>query len=167
MSPVDNFSSSNTPQGTGSADLVLVNGRIYTVDNDVPWAEAVAIKDGRFSAVGDSATVTKFADEHTTVVDLDGRFAMPGLYDMHTHPDLALGPRYSDYLDIGIDNPTPDQVEAAILAYADSHPGVAGFMARTSCVTRSAKQGWNRAGTGLMPSCQSDRSPFWIGCGEP
>ncbi|MGZ2466776.1 amidohydrolase [Sinorhizobium medicae] len=51
-----------------------------------------------------------------------GRFAMPGLYDMHTHPDLALAPRYAEDLDIGLVDPTPDQVRNAVLAYAARYP---------------------------------------------
>ena len=43
--------------------------------------------------------------------------------DRHTHPDLALAPRYADDLDVGIEDPTPEQLAAAIHAYADSHPG--------------------------------------------
>lgn len=123
MNRFDDFFSSNSPKGKASADLVLINGRIYTVDSDSPWAEAVAIKNGRFCAVGKSAAVSELADGDTTVIDLNGRFAMPGLYDMHTHPDLALGPRYAGYLDVGIENPTPDQIKAAILDYAASRPG--------------------------------------------
>ncbi len=48
---------------------------------------------------------------------------MPGLHDMHTHPDLALNPRYADDLDVGIEDPTPEQLAKAIRDYADSHPG--------------------------------------------
>lgn len=105
------------------ADLAFVNGRIYTVDPRLPWAEAVAVRDGRFVAVGDRAQVAGHLGPATRVVDLGGRFAMPGLYDMHTHPDLALGPRYADYLDVGIADPTPGQVADAIRAYAARHPG--------------------------------------------
>jgi len=120
--PAD-FSSSNIPGNTGAADLVLTNGRIYTVDASNPWADAVAIRGGRFIAVGRAAEVASCIGAHTRVVDLNGRFAMPGLYDMHTHPDLALAPGYSGDLAIGLDDPTPEQVKQAVLDYAESHPG--------------------------------------------
>ncbi|WP_199536262.1 hypothetical protein [Phaeobacter inhibens] len=100
--------STNTPEGLPAADLVLQNGRIYTVDQHQPWAEAVAIKHGRFMAVGSSAEIEPLIADYTHVHDLNGAFAMPGLYDMHTHPDLALGPKYSDYLDVGLETPSPD-----------------------------------------------------------
>jgi len=104
------------------ADLVLVNGRIYTGDPGLPWCQALAVARGRIVARGERADVEHLINAQTKVMDLGGRFAMPGLYDMHTHPDLALAPRYAEDLDIGIVDPTPDQVRDAILAYAAKHP---------------------------------------------
>ncbi|MDH6232032.1 putative amidohydrolase YtcJ [Mesorhizobium soli] len=104
------------------ADLVLVNGRIYTGDPGLPWCQALAVARGRIVARGERADVEHLIGAQTKVTDLGGRFAMPGLYDMHTHPDLALAPRYAEDLDIGIVDPTPDQVRDAILAYAAKHP---------------------------------------------
>ncbi|WP_186436373.1 amidohydrolase [Cobetia crustatorum] len=108
---------------TETADIVLINANIHTVDDNTPWAKAVAIRSGRFMAVGNEYDVTPFIGDHTKVIDLEGRFVMPGLYDMHTHPDLALAPGYADYLNIGLEDPTPEEVKQAILDYADSHPG--------------------------------------------
>ena len=104
------------------ADLVLVNGRVYTGDPGLPWCQALAVARGRIVARGERADVEHLIGAQTKVMDLGGRFAMPGLYDMHTHPDLALAPRYAEDLDIGIVDPTPDQVRDAILAYAAKHP---------------------------------------------
>jgi hypothetical protein len=117
------FRSSNVPGPAGAADLVLTNGRIYTVDAANPWAEAVAIRGGRFIAVGSAADVDPLIGANTRVLDLNGRFTMPGLYDMHTHPDLALAPGYAGYLEVGLTDPTPEQVKQAILQYAAAHPG--------------------------------------------
>jgi imidazolonepropionase-like amidohydrolase len=68
-----------------SADVIYTNGKIYTVDDSNAWAEAVAIKDGKFVAVGSAAKVEAMAGEGTEVVDLGGRFVMPGLIDTHVH----------------------------------------------------------------------------------
>ena len=116
------YPSTNAPQPVDGADLVLLNGKIFTVDNAHPWVEAVAIRQGKFIAVGDNAEAEHHITQTTVVRDLQGAFAMPGLYDMHTHPDLALGPLYSDYLDVGLETPTPEDVKQAILAYADANP---------------------------------------------
>ena len=108
--------------GDDAADIVLQNGRIYTVDRDNPWAEALAIRGGRLVAVGAAEKAQQFAGENTHVIDLGGRFVMPGLYDMHTHPDLALAGKYDDQLTIGIEDPSPDDVRNAILVYAKARP---------------------------------------------
>jgi predicted amidohydrolase YtcJ len=66
-------------------DLVLVNGRIYTVDPSDSVASAVAVKDGRFVAVGSDDEVRALAGEGTRVEDLGGATVVPGLIDAHNH----------------------------------------------------------------------------------
>ncbi|TCP31033.1 amidohydrolase [Sphingomonas sp. BK235] len=70
----------------GSADLILTNARVYTVDRDKPWAEAVAIRDGRIIAVGTSAEIAARKGARTKVTDLGGRMLMPAFGDAHAHP---------------------------------------------------------------------------------
>ncbi|MDE0758409.1 MAG: amidohydrolase [Pseudomonadales bacterium] len=65
-------------------DLVLTNGKIYTVEGQSKWVEAVAIKDGRYVAMGDSKEMEAFGRAET--IDLQGRMAMPGINDVHVHP---------------------------------------------------------------------------------
>lgn len=66
-------------------DLVLHNGRLTTLDRSNPSATAVAIKDGKFVAVGGDAEVMRLAGSATRVIDLKGRSALPGLIDNHIH----------------------------------------------------------------------------------
>jgi predicted amidohydrolase YtcJ len=66
-------------------DLVLHNGRLTTLDRANPTATAVAIKDGKFVAVGGDAEVMRLAGSATRVIDLKGRSALPGLIDNHLH----------------------------------------------------------------------------------
>ena len=73
------------PQRPG-ADTVFVNGRVYTVDADRSWAEAVAVDDGTIVYVGSSAGAREFVGAESTVVDLDGRMMMPAFQDSHVHP---------------------------------------------------------------------------------
>ena len=68
------------------ADTVYRHGRIYTVDANQPWAEALAIKDGRITIVGRDADVVAAIGPHTRVIDLAARMVMPGIHDMHMHP---------------------------------------------------------------------------------
>ncbi|MFQ5742715.1 MAG: amidohydrolase [Acidobacteriota bacterium] len=67
------------------ADLVLVNGRIYTLDAQDPWAEAMAIGGDRILAVGTAADARDFAGSATRTIDLQGAFALPGFNDSHVH----------------------------------------------------------------------------------
>ena len=71
------------------AEFVYTNGRIYTVNEEQPWVEAVAIRDGKFLAVGSNALVRSVTGSATEVVDLAGNFAMPGLHDAHVHMQNA------------------------------------------------------------------------------
>ena len=68
-----------------SADLILFNGRLHTVDPEKPQASAVAIKDGKFVAVGSDAEAMALRGSATRVVDLQKRTVIPGLNDSHLH----------------------------------------------------------------------------------
>jgi predicted amidohydrolase YtcJ len=68
-----------------SADLILYNGRITTLDRQKPEAEAVAVRDGRFVAVGTEREIMAAADPAAKRVDLKGRRVIPGLIDSHMH----------------------------------------------------------------------------------
>lgn len=79
---------SGTAQAKGKvvADLILTNARVYTVEDKQPWAEAVAIKDGKIVAVGSSAAVGKLRGTATRTVDLGGKLVLPAFGDAHVHP---------------------------------------------------------------------------------
>jgi predicted amidohydrolase YtcJ len=68
------------------ADLVFVNGAVYTVDAARSWAQAVAVRDGRIVAVGTDGDVRDLAGRGTEVVDLAGKMLVPGFQDSHVHP---------------------------------------------------------------------------------
>jgi predicted amidohydrolase YtcJ len=66
-------------------ELILVNGRIHTVDDTKPDATAVAIRDGRFVAVGSDEEIRALAGATTRGEDLDGAAVVPGIIDAHNH----------------------------------------------------------------------------------
>lgn len=69
------------------ADIIFMNGRVYTQNTEQPWAEAVAVADGEILAVGDSEELMEdFECEDTEVVDLEGGVMIPGLIDAAGHP---------------------------------------------------------------------------------
>lgn len=67
-------------------ETIYYNGRIYTVNTNQPWADAMYIKDGIIKYVGDEATAREAASEGATLIDLEGSFVMPGIHDVHQHP---------------------------------------------------------------------------------
>jgi len=71
--------------GVSMADKVLINGRIWTVDSDRPWAEAVAVRDGRIAAVGTTAEIKRLAGRETETIDLKNALVLPGFIDSHVH----------------------------------------------------------------------------------
>src|SRR5438105_4005943 len=79
------------PQGRG-ADLVIRNARVYTVDAQRPWAEAVAINADRIAWVGDNKDVGAQIGPATKVVDAGGRMVLPGFIDSHFHVLLGGNP---------------------------------------------------------------------------
>ena len=71
------------------ADLLLVGGRIWTGDPAQPWAEALAMRDGRLLRVGRNRDVAAYRGATTRIIRLGGRFVTPGFIDDHTHFNQA------------------------------------------------------------------------------
>ncbi|MGH9322773.1 MAG: amidohydrolase [Vicinamibacteria bacterium] len=67
-------------------DLVLVNGRVLTMDDELARAEAFAVKNGRFVAVGSNDDVRNLVSPGTEVIDAEGMTVTPGFIDAHSHP---------------------------------------------------------------------------------
>ncbi len=67
------------------ADLILINGIVATLDEINPTAEAVAIKDGKIFAAGSTSEIENYHGNNTQVIDLNGKFVMPGFNDSHAH----------------------------------------------------------------------------------
>src|SRR5438094_5103117 len=67
------------------ADLILTNGNLITLDDSLPRARAMAIRDGRIVAVGDDHQVGELANPSTQRIDLAGKTVTPGFCDSHIH----------------------------------------------------------------------------------
>jgi hypothetical protein len=104
-----------------AADMVLTNGRMYTVDPQRPFVEAVAIKDGRFLAVGSAAEIQGSVGKQTRVIDLGGAFAMPGFIDAHIHPAQPYLQEEGGAL-LFPESFDKEQIAAAVAAYLRENP---------------------------------------------
>jgi predicted amidohydrolase YtcJ len=103
----------------GHADLIFVNGDVYTVDAARSWARAVAVRDGAIIAVGTDDEVADLRGDHSEVVDLAGRMLLPGFQDAHVHPvGGGLDMLQCDLNDHG----SKDIYLTTISAYAKAHP---------------------------------------------
>jgi len=80
------LSTTRDTRDTGQADMIVSNGRIATQDARGSFASSVAIKDGRFLAVGSDREVMRLRGAKTEVIDVGGRTVIPGLNDSHMHP---------------------------------------------------------------------------------
>ena len=72
------------------ADTVGLNGKIYTVNEKQPWAQAVAVKGTDIVFVGDNKGAKAFIGNDTNVADLKGKFMMPGIISTHEHPLMVM-----------------------------------------------------------------------------
>jgi predicted amidohydrolase YtcJ len=105
--------------GEPPADLLLVSGRIYTVEPDHPWAQAVAVRGDRIVKVGKDSDVASLRGSATRVVDLGGRLVLPGINDGHTHfldGSLGLG-------QVDLNGATTlEEIQTRVRRYASDHP---------------------------------------------
>src|SRR4051812_48095533 len=78
-----------TAASAQEADVVLVHGKVITVDAASSVQQAVAVRDGKIVAVGSDAAIRRLAGAKTLTVDLQGRTVIPGLIDSHLHATRA------------------------------------------------------------------------------
>ncbi len=105
-------------------DSIYLNGKIYTVNDAQPWAEAIAIKDGKIIAVGSDEEISGTTGENTIVIDLEGKFVMPGLHDPHVHIEQAYkGEILGDQLlTFSADASSIKELQQLLKEYADKNP---------------------------------------------
>src|SRR5262245_24314790 len=115
-----------SPLLTGEPDLVVVNARVLTSDAALPRAEAFAIKNSRFVAVGSSGDVRNLATTRTQIVDAQRMTVVPGFIDAHNHPSGV-----EELYGVNTNLRTVREIQAAIKKNADGTPPrfwVNGFM---------------------------------------
>jgi predicted amidohydrolase YtcJ len=115
-----------SPAPAGGPDLVVVNARVYTSDPSLPRADAFAVKNGRFTAVGSTSDVRNLASARTPVIDAQRMTVVPGFIDAHNHPSGV-----QELYGVNTNLRTVREIQAAIKKKADATPPgfwVNGFM---------------------------------------
>lgn len=113
------ISGTQTEQTLHSAELILKNASVYTMDESCGWAQAVAIADGKIVYVGDNAGAEKLKVDDTKVIDLGGKMVLPGFHDSHIHlvsGGIELGQCNLSGLE------TQEEIFNAIRKYASENP---------------------------------------------
>ncbi len=113
------FACADPPPDDG-ADTVYTNGRIYTVDETAPWAEALAIRGNNTIFVGSDADAQRFIGPDTTIENLGGRFVMPGIIATHEHSIFLMA--VSSGLVIEELSHDKDRMLAEVRAYLEANP---------------------------------------------
>ncbi|WP_234110050.1 amidohydrolase [Chryseobacterium sp. R2A-55] len=111
------FFSCTTKKEAQIADHVFTNGKIYTVNDSSPWAEAVAVKANKIIFVGTAQEAKSYIGKTTEVTDLGGKMLMPGFVESHIHPTVA-------WVTEGADLQTDDKKEMfqRLIKWADENP---------------------------------------------
>ena len=117
----DNSNRTETELENKFADLVLKNGFIATVDPNIGNVTAIAINDYLITATGDDQKIDEFIGANTEVIDLDGRFVMPGFIEGHGH-FMSLG-RSKQILDLNDVDGWEEIVSKVAVEVDKSKPG--------------------------------------------
>ncbi|MDG2140408.1 MAG: amidohydrolase [Gammaproteobacteria bacterium] len=108
------------PADTQSApDYVVLNARVLTIDNNIPLAEAFAVKGDRFVAVGTTSDIRNLASSRTEIIDAEGMTITPGFIDAHSHP---AGAGVNELVQVNADLRSVSAIAGALRARADATP---------------------------------------------
>ncbi|BCA29781.1 hypothetical protein PtoMrB4_37580 [Metapseudomonas otitidis] len=99
------------------ADMVLLNGKVFTADKARPMVQAIAVENGKVLAVGSDAEINALADAGTQRIDLDGKALMPGLIDTHAH--AIFGGLEMSTANMGDEQVSLDELEKRLRAWRD------------------------------------------------
>lgn len=103
-----------------SADTIITNAKVYTMDSRKPWAEAVAIRGDRILFVGSSRRALRYQGPATRILDAGGKLLLPGMMDSHVH--FVGGSRSLAKVDLS-GTRTVEEVQERIRQFARDHPG--------------------------------------------
>lgn len=110
-----------------AADTVLVNARIYTLNSNQPWAQALAIRNDRIVAVGSQDEIARFRGPKTKTIDVGQRLVLPGFTDCHNHfLDGSLSLMQVDIEGVT----TVAEMQQRVKTYAAAHPDLPWILGR-------------------------------------
>ena len=115
--------SASAPTPQSAPDLVLVNAKVFTADPAHPYAEALAIEDGRFTVIGTNAEVRRLANSATRIIDVGERFVTPGLIEAHAHFETPPPGRALALPNLPFPGPSANETLAGVAEATRAGPG--------------------------------------------
>ncbi|HTY61190.1 MAG TPA: amidohydrolase family protein, partial [Acidobacteriota bacterium] len=106
-------------QKSTPADTVLIHARIYTVNTKEPWAEAIAMREGKIIAVGSDKAIAAYQGPSTKVIDAKEHMVLPGFMDAHVH--MMAGAALLEQISLN-DAKTIGDFQKMLKDYAAAHP---------------------------------------------
>ena len=100
-------------------DYVVINARVFTIDDDQPNAEAFAVRDDRFVAVGSTNDIRSMVGSRTEIIDAEGMTITPGFIDAHSHPS---GAGVNELVQVNADLRSVTEITSALRERANSTP---------------------------------------------
>jgi len=104
-----------------TADTIVTNAKVYTVNPQQKWAEAIAVRGENILAVGDAKQIEAYRGASTKVIDAKGHLVLPGFTDCHVH--FMSGSLGLTHVDLNGAN-TVEEIQKRVKEYAASHPNL-------------------------------------------
>jgi len=106
-------------QSNPAASYVLLNGSVYTANDNQPWAQAVAVRGDRIVYVGSNQGARPYIGKGTRTINLKGKLLLPGFVESHIH--VLMGAATSSGLTLTMTD-TLEDIQNKLKAYARAHP---------------------------------------------
>jgi predicted amidohydrolase YtcJ len=139
--------------------LLLVNAKVFTADPALPYAQAVAMEDGRILAVGSNEQIRALSGPKTRIIDLGGRLVTPGLIEAHVHLGVELPTPPLAVPNLPIPGPTGEQALAAVAQAAKTRTDwITGYVG--PLVARD-RRNWRKALDEVAPNSPVFLKGWW------
>ena len=141
------------------ADKIFINGRVYTVNKERDWAEAVCVADNKIIFVGSTDAALEYKDDDTQVIDLQKKMLLPGFIEAHAHPMLAALWKSGIVMEITM---SLEEVLDTIRTYISEHPEQETYFGQGYSEWMFGDEGPHRE---VLDEIMADKPVFVLGAG--
>jgi hypothetical protein len=149
----------STTASLAAPDLVILNAKIFTADQKLPYAQAVAVEKGSIAFVGSTEGARKLAGKGTRVIDAGGHLVVPGLIEAHGHAGPYPAGKIVELPGLPWPGPTPDQALDAVRRAAVTERGW--LLGTIGAAIMADQRDWRTALDGVAPDTPVLLRPWW------